>query len=153
VIIRLARETDYAALAHLWFDSWQSIGISNDTDLTRDELVARFYSELSRWCLFAASVGDRPVGLLAIVPEESWLDQLFVAPEAQGGGVGRALLQQARSEMPDGFWLWSAVDNQRACRWYEREGFTETEREFNVKHRRERVRYTWEPATTPSHPH
>jgi GNAT superfamily N-acetyltransferase len=43
------------------------------------------------------------------------LDQLFVAPEVQGRGIGRTLLYLAKQKLPEGLWLWTVVDNQRAC--------------------------------------
>jgi ribosomal protein S18 acetylase RimI-like enzyme len=65
---------------------------------------------------------DSLVGLLALKPAAGVLDQLFVAPAAQGTGVGRSLLDFAKAQLPDGFWLRTSVDNLRACRFYERNG-------------------------------
>ncbi len=55
------------------------------------------------------------------------LDNLHVAAEKQGQGVGRELLQIARATA-DEIWprrelyLWVLSDNVRAARFYEREG-------------------------------
>ena len=83
---------------------------------------ARFMQELaSGWSVFVASDGDgRVVGFLALEPDTGRLDQIFVSPPAQRQGVGAALLDFAKRQMPDGIWLRTAVDNVVACRFYER---------------------------------
>jgi ribosomal protein S18 acetylase RimI-like enzyme len=52
-----------------------------------------------------------------------YLDQLFVAPEYQGQSLGRRLLAFSRQQMPDQIWLRCVRENEKAWRWYEREGF------------------------------
>ncbi|MDH2416689.1 GNAT family N-acetyltransferase [Nocardioides sp. CER19] len=58
----------------------------------------------------------------------TWLDGLYVRPDAQGRGVGTALLQLAQALRPDGFGLWVFESNTPARALYERHGFVETER-------------------------
>jgi putative acetyltransferase len=53
----------------------------------------------------------------------NWLEQLYLAPEAIGTGVGWSLLQAARELRPDGLSLWVFTRNLRARRFYERAGF------------------------------
>ncbi len=62
------------------------------------------------------------VGMLAVKALDSVLDQIFVAPDAQGTGVGRALLQVAKSVMPAGFTLRMSASNGRARHFYESQG-------------------------------
>ena len=83
------------------------------------------------------------VGFLALKPAESCLDQLFVAPAAQGRGVGRALLDVAKQVLPDGRWLRTAADHLRACRFYDRNRLrrAETGRHPTLRHRT--VVYRW----------
>jgi ribosomal protein S18 acetylase RimI-like enzyme len=54
---------------------------------------------------------------------DCYLDQLFVAPEYQGNGLGRQLLAFTRHHLPDEIWLRCVRENEKAWRWYEREGF------------------------------
>ena len=61
--------------------------------------------------------------MLALQPRDNYLDQLFVAPEDQGRGLGRQLLAFTRHRMPDEIWLRCVRENEKAWRWYEREGF------------------------------
>ena len=66
--------------------------------------------------------GDgRPVGFSAV--DDGWLQHLYVAPSAQGAGVGRALLADAQAAWPGGLRLHVFSRNVRARRFYEAAGF------------------------------
>jgi ribosomal protein S18 acetylase RimI-like enzyme len=146
MIIRPAVPEDYPVLVDLWFDSWMSIGIANETDLPRAGVRARFYEEVkSRWCLFVAEENGSLRGLLALVRRESRIDQIFIAPEAKGSGIGRLFLDHAKSELPDGIVLVTHTDNTRARAFYERHGFVLGRTEDDPVHRRQKCHYNWRP--------
>ncbi len=67
-----------------------------------------------------------PVGYARLTP--GWLDDLYVAPQFAGRGVGGTLLDLAKSVRPDGFALWVFESNLPARRFYERRGLVELER-------------------------
>jgi ribosomal protein S18 acetylase RimI-like enzyme len=46
-----------------------------------------------------------------------------VAPAYQGQNLGRQLLAFTRTRLPDEIWLRCVRENEKAWRWYEREGF------------------------------
>ena len=71
--------------------------------------------------VLVAERDGRPVGFAAV--EGDWLEQLYVAPEAIGSGVGRALLDAAKAEHPGGLSLHVFTRNTRARRFYEAAGF------------------------------
>ncbi len=50
------------------------------------------------------------------------LHDLYVAPAAQGRGVGSALFAHVQAARPAGFHLWAFRDNTRARRFYEARG-------------------------------
>jgi GNAT superfamily N-acetyltransferase len=50
------------------------------------------------------------------------LHDLYVAPHAQGRGVGSTLFDRVREARPGGFTLWAFRDNMRARRFYETRG-------------------------------
>ncbi len=144
--IRPAVPSDYPVLADLWFDSWTSIGISNETDWTRDLVRARFVRDVAeRWVLFAAEEADELVGMLALVLAERRIDQLFLKPAFKGKGIGLALLEHAKCELPDGIVLVTQEANARARAFYEREGFRLERSEFDNAHRRTNCHYVWLP--------
>ncbi|MGE4470235.1 MAG: N-acetyltransferase [Desulfovibrio sp.] len=64
--------------------------------------------------------GKKPTGFLALC--ENTLAALFVAPEAQGKGVGSALLRQAR-EQRSSLELTVYNENKRAVAFYTAQGF------------------------------
>jgi ribosomal protein S18 acetylase RimI-like enzyme len=43
--------------------------------------------------------------------------------EYQGNSLGRRLLAFTRLQLPDEIWLRCVRENEKAWRWYEREGF------------------------------
>jgi GNAT superfamily N-acetyltransferase len=57
------------------------------------------------------------------VVEPGDLDQLYVAPDRLGEGIGRRLLDAAKARSPDGLALYTFQVNDRARRFYERNGF------------------------------
>jgi chorismate mutase/GNAT superfamily N-acetyltransferase len=65
--------------------------------------------------------------LSASLAAGGWLDDLYVAPELTGQGVGSALLELAKSLRPDGFALWVFASNAGARRFYLRHGLLELE--------------------------
>jgi GNAT superfamily N-acetyltransferase len=115
---------DEAALAGLWFASWASLGFDEPV-VTQADLAARVPRELAgRWEVTVAEADGRLLGFLALAPAEQRLDQLFIAPDAQGRGVGQALFEAARRRLADGFWLATQPTNGRARAFYERAGMT-----------------------------
>jgi ribosomal protein S18 acetylase RimI-like enzyme len=143
MIIALAEPADHPALADLWYDSWMSIGIANETDLDRDGVRARFYRETAHWMLLAAKTGGEVAGLLALLPAEDRIDQIFVHPDRKGQGIGLALLAEARRQMPRRIVLTTHETNTRARAFYEREGFRLERREDDDVHRRVKCHYIW----------
>ena len=145
MIIARAEPADYPALADLWYDSWMSIGIANETDLDRDGVRARFFRETAHWTLFAAKIDGSVVGLLALLPSESRIDQIFVRSDWKGQGIGQALLEEARRRMPGRLVLATHETNTRARAFYEREGFRLERLEDDAAHRRVKCHYVWTP--------
>jgi GNAT superfamily N-acetyltransferase len=78
---------------------------------------------------------------------ENDLDALYVAPDAQRGGVGTALFRQAQATRPQGFGWWVFRDNARARRFYESLGgrlLYETDGADNEEKSPD-ARYEWRP--------
>jgi pimeloyl-ACP methyl ester carboxylesterase len=68
-----------------------------------------------------ATDGDDVVALLTIAP--GWVEQLYVAPDRLGEGIGRRLLDHARERSSSELRLYTFQVNARARRFYERNGF------------------------------
>lgn len=122
--IRPYRDSDRADVARVWYESALSSWSGDVRPNLHEELFERIPRELaSGWSLYVASTDDeRIVGMLALQPAERELRQLFVDPEFQNRGVGKALLNFAKAKMAQGFWLTTSADNRNARRFYAREG-------------------------------
>jgi len=85
-----------------------------------DEPATRWWMEhivLTAQRVWVAQSNDRVLGFAAV--DGHWLEQLYVGPEAQAGGVGRALLDTVKESSPAGLMLHVFTRNVRARRFYE----------------------------------
>jgi GNAT superfamily N-acetyltransferase len=75
----------------------------------------------------------------------TWLDDLYVLPAYAGKGVGSALLDVVKAQLPDGFCLWVFEINEPARRFYARHGLVELERTDGSanEERRPDIRMAW----------
>ena len=112
--IRPYRDDDRAATASLWMASWRSTGLAVAREPAEAELYRLGYERIARelaagWVVHLAWYYGKLVGFLALKPEAGCLDQIFVLPQAQGQGIGRALLDFAKERLPSGIWLRTAA--------------------------------------------
>jgi ribosomal protein S18 acetylase RimI-like enzyme len=123
-MIRPARADEYDEVGRVWMESWVSTGLEDSSNFLLANLRARVLREVAHgWSLFVADDDGRIAAMLALHMPDCYLDQLFVAPEYQGRSVGRKLLAFTRTHLPDEIWLRCVRENEKAWRWYEREGF------------------------------
>jgi ribosomal protein S18 acetylase RimI-like enzyme len=122
--IRPARREEYDAIARIWMKSWVSTELERASELLLAKLRTRVPLEVERgWSLFVADDDGVLAAMLALHLPNFYLDQLFVAPEYQGQNLGRRLLAFTRKHLPDEIHLRCVRENEKAWRWYEREGF------------------------------
>jgi ribosomal protein S18 acetylase RimI-like enzyme len=123
-MIRPARADDYDETAQVWMNGWVSTGLAYSSPVLLANLRARIGREMERgWSLFVADDRGSLAAMLALHLPTAYLDQMFVAPEYQGRNLGRRLLAFTRERLPLEIQLRCARENERAWRWYEREGF------------------------------
>lgn len=77
----------------------------------------RVFRTCELWGTFDA---DAMTGMIAF--RDGWIDQLYILPEAQGRGLGTALVQVAQNAF-DRLQLWTFQRNAPARRFYEARGF------------------------------
>jgi GNAT superfamily N-acetyltransferase len=122
--IRPAHPDEYDAIALVWMNSWVSTGLEDASNFLLAKLRARIPMEMEKgWSLFVADDGGKLAAMLALHLPNKYLDQLFVAPEYQGKDLGRRLLAFTRQQLPREIYLRCVRENEKAWRWYEREGF------------------------------
>jgi GNAT superfamily N-acetyltransferase len=123
-VIRPARAHEYDEIARVWMNSFCSTGLEAPSNFMLANLRARVPREVEKgWTLFVADDGGTLAAMLALHLPKKYLDQLFVAPEYQGQNLGRRLLAFTRQQLPDEIELRCIRENEKAWRWYEREGF------------------------------
>ncbi len=74
---------------------------------------------------WVACLGDPPAGFISLL--DDFIGGIFVDPEHQGQGIGRALIAHARA-LRGGLELEVYTDNQQAMRFYRDLGFRELSR-------------------------
>jgi putative acetyltransferase len=97
---------------------------------------------LSLCSVWGACADGRLLGVVAY--RDGWIDQLYVLTEAQGRGIGAALLSKAKYGQIS-LDLWTFQTNGPARRFYESHGFVaveETDGQTNEE-REPDVRYRW----------
>ena len=123
-IIRPARADEYDEIGRVWMESWVSTGLAEASNFLLANLRARVRREIEDgWTLFVADDNGTIAAMLALHLPKLYLDQLFVAPSHQGRSLGRQLLAFTRTHLPDEMHLRCVRENEKAWRWYEREGF------------------------------
>lgn len=126
--IRPAEPADIVPLAHLWHDGWQDAHAAIlPAELKRRRTLESFVQRLK------AGLGDvrvggpvgAPTGFCMIKGDE--LYQLYVAAEARGTGLARALVANAEARLTASgvttAFLSCAIGNDRAARFYEKCGW------------------------------
>jgi ribosomal protein S18 acetylase RimI-like enzyme len=121
VVIRPATLDDSEAVADVYLAAFQA---------TYDFGLAHSDADVRRWIAdglipgretWVAEAEGQVVAMLAL--DDAGIDQLYVLPTAQGNGIGRALVDLAKARRPEGLQLYTFQVNERARRFYERNGF------------------------------
>jgi len=125
--IRPATLADAPQIADVWLSSWRATfdfePAHPDEDVrrwVREELL----TEAANWVATDPSDDGLVIGLLSL--SDAMVEQLYVRPAWIGRGIGRALLELAERERPNGLELYCFAANVRARRFYERNGFVAT---------------------------
>jgi GNAT superfamily N-acetyltransferase len=142
--LRRATDADSDAVAEVWLSSYKQAlptvqRAHDDADVyryTREHWVA----QTECW---VADDDGQVVAMMVLAP--GWVEQLYVAPSRQGEGVGRLLLDRAKERSDGNLQLWTFQVNDRARRFYERNGFAAVEMTDGAtnEEREPDVRYVW----------
>lgn len=147
--IRARADGDWPAMLDLWVAAWRFTYPEIDFESRRAWLAARVATletaGARTLCAFAGPTATL-AGFVVIDPASGWLDQICVAPDYFGGGLGPALIGAARTASPQAIRLDVNADNARAIRFYERCGFVQTGRGANTLSGRATVMMEWRPA-------
>jgi ribosomal protein S18 acetylase RimI-like enzyme len=139
VSIRRAKAEDAVGLSRVFDTAWREAYQGIIPGVALEKMLSR---RGPRW--WRATVGrGRPLVVLDIgqgiagyvsygrcrdrsLPADGEIDELYLAPEYQGVGLGRRLFQAVRNDLHDRdmhrIVVWALADNDRACTFYERLG-------------------------------
>jgi GNAT superfamily N-acetyltransferase len=146
ITIRPAGAADAGAVADVYLASFRAtydFPLAHTDDQVRAWIRDVVVPAGGTWV--AVDPFDAVVGMMDVAP--GTLDQLYVRPDRLGVGIGRALLDVARDQSPEGLTLYTFQVNARARRFYERNGFVAEwfgEGEANEEGQPD-VRYAWRP--------
>ena len=122
--IREYRPEDFDAVTILWriarekslpeFQNAKGYFFYQDQNYFRDHI-------LKENRVFVVEGDQRPIAFMAM--KGDFIDQLYVHPDFQNRGVGKTLLNHARTISPQHVWLYTLQVNVNARAFYEKNGF------------------------------
>ncbi len=141
-------ERDLPTLADLWVAAWRASGFDIDFEARRAWIVQRFRAHRADGGAIVVGLDDdgRLAGFVTLDQESGYLDQLCVAPEARGAGLAKALLDHAKRLARGVVELDVNEANERACRFYQREGFVLVTRGASALSGLPTLRLRWSPS-------
>lgn len=128
MVVRKADPTEIDRLARVWHDGWRDAHADILPAALARHRTLESFSERLMLLLPAIRVADlegQAAGFSIIKDDE--LYQLYVSTEARGKGVAAALLSDAEDRIAASSakvaWLACAIGNQRAARFYQKNGW------------------------------
>ena len=144
VTLRPYSAADETACIALWERSWQQVYPEIDFTARRGWWRERWRDELvPQTSIVVAECGGAMSGFATVDCSSGYLDQIVVAPDQWGSGIGQKLLDEAKRLSPSRLDLTVNTDNARAIRFYERQGFVRAGDGVNPHSGRPVHRMTW----------
>ena len=134
--VRRAELSEVDAVRQIGVTTWPVAyaGLASEEFIT-DGIAQWWSAEVVEWGIrngitLVAAEGDHLVGMVGLGREDdNWVMwKLYVLPEHQGKGIGKALLDAAIAALPEGtteLLLDVLVTNEKAIGFYRAHGFTE----------------------------
>jgi putative acetyltransferase len=145
--LRPGTDADMPAILDLWVEAWAKAMPEIDFSARREWLRERQASMIAEGAALTLAMHDGEIaGFTLVNPMSGYLDQVAVSPRHWGAGVARALLDHAREISPSGLGLHVNQQNNRAIRFYEREGFVRTGEGVNPRSGLPIFFYQWTPS-------
>jgi ribosomal protein S18 acetylase RimI-like enzyme len=146
VALRPALPADYDAIAEIWHAGASLPTVGPPIMPTPEQLRRRVDAEFDAgWKVTLAVRDHQIVGFIAITPQQAHVEELFIRPDALGGGIGQALLAHAMAKMPEGFTLFTRTGNSRARRFYEKAGLIALREDIHPRFGDAIIYYSWTP--------
>ncbi len=130
-VLRPYLSSDEDAAIALWHRTWQQAYPSIDFQERLEVWRTRWHDELAPSARIVVAEQKSVMVGFVTVDATGYLDQLVVEPELWGLTLGDALIRHAKLLAPEGITLLVNTDNDRAIRFYERNGFVHTHDDVN----------------------
>ena len=130
-VLRPYLASDEDAAIALWHRTWQQAYPAIDFTERLEAWRTRWRDELSPSARIVVAEQNRVMVGFVTVDMTGYLDQLVVDPDLWGATLGDALIRHAKLLSPEGITLLVNTDNDRAIRFYERNGFVHTHDSVN----------------------
>jgi putative acetyltransferase len=141
--LRPYRAEDEDAAIELWLRTWQLAYPSIDFAARVAWWRERWRNELvPNAAIIVAEQAQELIGFVTI-DGSGYLDQLVVSPGHWGSKLANALVDEAKRLSPTGVTLKVNADNNRAIRFYERNGFTHAGEDVNPASKRLILKMAW----------
>ena len=143
--LRPYRAGDEDAAIALWLATWQRAYPDIDFNARVAWWRERWRKDLvPHAAIIVAEQSGELIGFVTI-DLKGYLDQLVVNPDHWGSGLGDRLADEAKRLSPDGITLLVNTDNNRAIRFYERNGFVQAGGDVNPTSGKPVLRMEWRP--------
>jgi ribosomal protein S18 acetylase RimI-like enzyme len=122
--IREYQDQDFDAATILWRVAREKLLPEGETDTGHNFYEDQHYFRdqvLKKNHVWVVEVDLYPAAFMAM--QNDFIDQLYVHPRYQRCGIGKALLEFARSKSPEHLWLYTLQSNVNAQAFYEKNGF------------------------------
>ena len=145
--VRRAVASDADGIGDVWLSSWRAtfdFEPGHPDEDVRRWLATELVPDNETWV--ALDPRGRVVALMVL--SDTMVEQLYVAPDWIGRGLGRRLIELGKARRPAGLDLHCFAVNGKARRFYERNGFTAVAfgDGSGNEERQPDVRYAWRPA-------
>ncbi len=149
-MIRPYREDDFEVVTAFWFEAMQVAmpemmkRMNHNLEGAREFFQNSVVTESQLWVY---EFENTPIAFLALA--DDFVDRLYVTPAHHRRGVGRALLDYAKTLSPNHLWLYTHAANKMARVFYEKNGFIAEN--FGVSPAPESepdVEYHWRPSSS-----
>jgi putative acetyltransferase len=143
--LRPYRPSDEDAAIELWLKTWQHAYPAIDFAARLSWWRERWRSELvPNAAIIVAEQAGKLSGFVTI-DRQGYLDQLVVAPDHWGSKLATRLVDEAKRLSPNSISLLVNIDNTRAIRFYERNGFVHAGEDVNPTSGRPVLKMEWAP--------
>lgn len=137
---------NWRVVVDLWVEAWAKTMPHIDFEARRAWLIsqrAAYARDGTRVRVALDRLSASVKGAITLRPRDGYIDQLVVASQSWGSGVGQALIADAKRLSPRLLYLYVNQANPRAVAFYEKVGFRRVAESVNADSGLPTWRYEW----------